>query len=129
MRTVMFFFLSTLLAVFVIPLHTNAMSEKEASTAKAETGIIVKTDDESIGKGKEIFDLKCYFCHDANSTKKSVGPGLKGILKLEKFPVSEIPATPENIARQLRTPYNAMPSFSYLTEDDILNIIAYLNTL
>ena len=129
MHSIMFIVLSTLLAVFILPLHANAMSEKEASTAKVEAGIIVKTDDESIVKGKEIFDSKCYFCHDAKSTKKSVGPGLKGILKVEKFPVSEMPATPENIARQLRTPYKAMPSFSYLTEDDILNIIAYLNTL
>ena len=118
MRTVMFFFLSTLLAVFAIPLHTNAMSEKEASTAKAEAGIIVKTDDESIVKGKEIFDSKCYFCHDAKSTKKGVGPGLKGILKVEKFPVSEMSATPENIARQLRTPYKAMPSFSKFLKFD-----------
>jgi mono/diheme cytochrome c family protein len=105
------------------------MSEKEAPSVKAETGIIVNTDDESIAQGKKIFDAKCFFCHKANSTKKGVGPGLKGILKGDKFPVSKMPATPENIAKQLRTPYKSMPSFSSLSEEDILNITAYLNTL
>ncbi len=129
MRTVMFIVVSTLMAVFIMPLHINAMSDKEVSPSKAETGIMVKTDDESIGKGKEIFDSKCFFCHDANSTKKGVGPGLKGILKGDKTFVSNKPATPKNIVDQLKNPYKTMPSFSSLSEEDILNIIAYLNTL
>ena len=133
MHILKFIVLTALTAVFIMPLHINAMSDKKMSATKAEavqdTGIMIRTDDESIGKGKEIFDSKCYFCHDAKSTKKGVGPGMKGILKVDKFPVSEMAATPENVVKQLRTPYKSMPSFSYLSEEDILNIIAYLNTL
>lgn len=91
--------------------------------------LIVRTDTESIEKGRELYDSKCYFCHDAFSTKWGVGPGLKGILKNRALPVSKKPATPESVARQIRNPYKDMPSFSYLSDEDILNLIAYLNTL
>jgi cytochrome c2 len=91
--------------------------------------VVVKTDPESIEKGRKLYDSKCYFCHDALSTKWGVGPGHKGILKNPLLPVSKKPATPENAANQIRNPYKDMPSFSYLPEDDVLNLIAYLNTL
>ncbi len=89
----------------------------------------VRTDTESIAKGKELYESKCSFCHDAFSTERVVGPGHKGILKNPLLPVSKKPATPENAANQLRNPYKDMPSFSYLSEDDVQNIVAFLNTL
>jgi cytochrome c2 len=91
--------------------------------------IVLKTDSESILKGKKLYETKCYFCHDAFSTKWGVGPGHKGILKNPLLPVSKKPATPENIANQIRKPYRDMPSFSYLSDEDVQNIIAFLNTL
>ena len=113
----------------------DAVNAKDVSrgeiieTQEGTAGITVKTDSESTEKGKNLFDSKCSFCHDAFSTETTVGPGLKGVLKSPKLPVSKKPATPENIASQIRNPYRDMPSFSYLPEEDILNIIAYLNTL
>lgn len=91
--------------------------------------VFVRTDNVSIERGKEIYESKCNFCHDAYSTNWVVGPGHKGIMKNPLLPVSKKPATPENIANQLRNPFKDMPSFSYLSEEEILNIIAYLNTL
>ncbi|MEW6418126.1 MAG: cytochrome c [Nitrospirota bacterium] len=58
-----------------------------------------------------------------------MGPGHKGILKNPLLPVSKKPATPENIVHQLKKPYKDMPSFSYLSDTEVQNIIAYLNTL
>jgi hypothetical protein len=105
----------------------KGVEEKKETSKKSM--VIVKTDQESIRKGKELYESKCSFCHDPNSTKKIVGPGHKGILKNPLLPVSKKPATPDNIAQQIRNPYRDMPSFSYLPDDDVLNIIAYLNTL
>ncbi|NWF51772.1 MAG: cytochrome c [Nitrospirae bacterium] len=94
-----------------------------------EKRFYVKNDTESIVKGKELYESKCSFCHETSSTKWGVGPGHKGILKNPLLPVSKKPATPENVANQIRNPYKDMPSFSYLSDEDILNLIAYLNTL
>lgn len=91
--------------------------------------LVVQTDPESIGKGKNLFDAKCKFCHSAFSTETLVGPGLKGILKGNKLPVSGRPATVENITRQFKKPFSRMPSFEYLTDEEVENLIAFLNTL
>ncbi|MDP2276767.1 MAG: cytochrome c, partial [Nitrospirota bacterium] len=96
---------------------------------KEAVKIALKTDPESIRKGKELYESKCYFCHDAYGNKREVGPGHKGILKNPLLPVSKKPATPENAANQIRNPYKDMPSFSYLSDEDVENIVAFLNTL
>lgn len=102
---------------------------KKAEKADAALRFVISTDSESIGSGKNLFDAKCSFCHDAYSTDTIVGPGLKGVLKNPNLPVSGRPATPENIRKQLRQPFNMMPSFDYLSDEDIQNIIQFLNTL
>jgi hypothetical protein len=102
---------------------------KEKKEIPEEARVIVKTDPENIKKGKELYESKCFFCHDPLSTKTIVGPGHKGILKNPLLPVSKKPAIPENIAYQLKNPYKDMPSFSYLSDTEVQNIIAYLNTL
>jgi len=91
--------------------------------------IQIRTDAVSISRGKKLYESKCYFCHDAHSIEWGVGPGHKGIFKNPLLPVSKKPATAENIAAQIKQPYKDMPSFDYLSEDDMLNLIAYLNTL
>jgi hypothetical protein len=106
----------------------NGVKQIKKIPQKAEK-ILVKTDSESISIGKEIYDSKCSFCHDPYSTETVVGPGHKGILKNPVLPVSKMSAIPENIVRQIMTPYKDMPSFAYLNKDEVLNIIAFLNTL
>lgn len=105
---------------------TEVLLKKEISK---EAKIFVKIDSESIKKGKELYESKCSFCHDPNSKETTVGPGHKGIMKNHLLPVSKKPSTPENIANQIRNPYRDMPSFSYLSDEDVLDIIAFLNTL
>ncbi len=105
------------------------LSGQRTATVPEQTGIIAKTDPESIRKGKELYDDKCTFCHDPLSNNTLTGPGHKGILKNPRLPVSGKPAIPENIAAQLKTPYRDMPSFAYLSAPDLQSLIAYLNTL
>ena len=80
-------------------------------------------------KGLALFDDKCSFCHYADQEATKMGPGLKGILKKEKLPYSERPAITDNIRKQLKTPISAMPSFESLSEQEIADLLAYLETL
>lgn len=89
---------------------------------------LIKMDYQSIAIGKKLFKQKCSFCHSVDSRKTIQGPGLKGILKRRNLPISGKLATPENIKEQKKNPYNSMPSFTYLTEEEMDNIIAYLYT-
>jgi len=89
----------------------------------------IRTDRLSIGRGRTLFLSRCATCHDALSTNTIVGPGLKGLLKNPALPVSKHPATAESLRFQLRQPMGRMPSFAYLSEDEMNDLIAYLNTL
>jgi cytochrome c553 len=89
----------------------------------------VRTDRQSIGRGRTLFLARCSACHDPESTLTKVGPGLKGLLRNPHLPKSGHPATAESIRFQLRQPLGAMPSFAYLSEEEMSDLIAYLNTL
>jgi cytochrome c2 len=107
---------------------TSETIEQTKERVQVPLRFAVRTDAESIAKGKELYESKCSFCHDPYSNNTVVGPGHKAILKNPLLPVSKRPATPDNIVNQLRHPYKDMPSFS-LSDDEIQNIIAFLNTL
>lgn len=115
-----------IIPIFIISIILSC-SDKMQKTPDIKVNL--RTDAESISKGRELFNSKCAFCHDPNSTNTIVGPGLKGILKRGKLPISKRPATPENIIWQLKEPYKDMPSFSYLSTEEMESIIAYLNTI
>jgi len=124
--------LFSLLFASLIAGCANEAQRQENAAKTPETApkdIVVKTDANSIQTGKILFMQKCEYCHDPYGTMKLGGPGLKGILKNPFLPASKKPATPENIANQMRHPLSNMPSFVYLDEDDVENIIAFLNTL
>jgi mono/diheme cytochrome c family protein len=89
----------------------------------------IRTDRLSIERGRTLFLSRCASCHDPLSTNTIMGPGLKGLLKNPTLPVSKNPATAESVRFQLRQPMGRMPSFAYLSEDEMNDLIAYLNTL
>jgi mono/diheme cytochrome c family protein len=103
--------------------------DKGVQQGAEDTGAKISIDQDAISKGKKIFEARCIFCHDAQSNNTIVGPGLKGVLKNDKLPVSKRPATPENIRNQLKEPFNKMPPFNNLTEEEIGDAVAFLNTL
>ncbi|UCD34172.1 MAG: cytochrome c [Nitrospiraceae bacterium] len=108
----------------IIPAEETAPGETPGSSA-----VTVRTDEESIARGKVMFEKVCAKCHDIYGTAVLTGPGLKGVLRGNALPTSGKAATAENILEQLNNPFNKMPSFFFLATDDKLNIIAYLNTL
>ena len=89
----------------------------------------IRNDSRSIERGRGLFASRCAACHDPHSTRTIVGPGLEGLLKRPKLPVSGHPATAESIRFQLKQPLGRMPSFSYLSPEEVEDLIAYLNTL
>lgn len=82
-----------------------------------------------IKRGSAIFVNKCNSCHYADKEDRKSGPGLKNLLKKEKLPSSGRAATAENIKKQLLNPFLAMPSFGSLAEQELADLLAYLETL
>ena len=82
-----------------------------------------------VGKGKELFNKRCHFCHSADSKETKVGPGFKELFRRGALPFSGKPANLKNIEAQLRKPARLMPPFKDLTDEDVQNLVAYLSTL
>jgi cytochrome c2 len=79
-------------------------------------------------KGKEVFE-QCGVCHNADSTEKKMGPGLKGLFKLEKMTNGKAP-TEANVRAKVDEGGNGMPAYKdMLSDDEKTNLIAYLKTL
>ena len=114
--------------------NTSSAGNSEATQpvsvhGKENEDSLVKTDEENIHRGKDLYKKLCKKCHDAYSTENITGPGMQGILKKDMLPSSQKPATARNILNQLNNPFDKMPSFYFLSEEEKLSIIAYLNTL
>jgi cytochrome c len=79
-------------------------------------------------KGKEVFD-QCSVCHNADSTEKKIGPGLKGLFKHDKLANGK-PVTEANVRAQINDGGNGMPAYKdILSDQEKDNLIAYLKTL
>jgi len=79
--------------------------------------------------GAMVFQQNCSACHLTNSTAKKIGPGLKGVFKRDKFPVSGQTVSEENFKKLLQKPYDKMPPFGHLTPEQVDALTAYLKTL
>jgi cytochrome c len=79
-------------------------------------------------KGKEIFE-QCSVCHNADSTEKKLGPGLKGLFKLEKMANGKAP-TEANVQAKIDEGGGGMPAYKdMLSAEEKANLMAYLKTL
>lgn len=88
--------------------------------------------------GQALFATKCSACHAIGAfNDRIVGPGLKGVLHDPTHPnlVDGDKATPADVAKILQNGYTgsigAMPNATQnaLSDSDIANLVAYLNTL
>ncbi len=84
---------------------------------------------DSVVEGKKVFSNNCGICHNADTTRTKVGPGLKGLFNLKVTPVRKMPLTDENIRSQIREGGTDMPPYDYLTDPQIEALIKYLKTL
>lgn len=82
-----------------------------------------------VAKGKDVFESNCSVCHNADSTEKKMGPGLKGLFKKDKLANGKKP-TEANIKAIINAGGNGMPSYAdMLTDAEKADVIAYLKTL
>lgn len=81
------------------------------------------------GNGKAVYDQQCVMCHNAKSTEKKVGPGLKGLFHRDKLANGK-KATEQNIRLQVDNGGNGMPAYKdLLSQQESEDVMAYLKTL
>ena len=80
-------------------------------------------------KGKDVFNAQCSVCHNADSTEKKMGPGLKGLFKRDKL-VNGKKVTEATVLEKINEGGNGMPPYKDLLNDQEKDdLIAYLKTL
>ncbi|MCL4500042.1 MAG: cytochrome c [Chloroflexi bacterium] len=79
-------------------------------------------------KGKAVFG-QCSPCHNADSTEKKMGPGLKGLFHRAQL-ANGRKATEQSIRAQIDNGGNGMPAYKeMLSNREKDDLIAYLKTL
>jgi cytochrome c len=79
-------------------------------------------------KGKAVFE-QCAICHNADSSEKKMGPGLKGLFKKDKLSNGKKP-TEANIRARIDEGGSGMPAYKdMLSDQEKDDLIAYLKTL
>jgi cytochrome c len=79
-------------------------------------------------KGKAVFE-QCGVCHNADSTEKKMGPGLKGLFAKDKMSNDKKP-TEANVRAKIDEGGNGMPAYKdMLSDTEKDDLIAYLKTL
>jgi cytochrome c2 len=79
--------------------------------------------------GAEVFGQICAVCHFADSTERKVGPGLHGLYRRERLPVSGDAVSDARIIRQIRRGSGAMPPHADLSPADVAALLDYLRML
>jgi mono/diheme cytochrome c family protein len=116
-------------AVFFLVTGGAAGAERLAARAMSEERPDAAGTGGDPARGEALFGSHCAFCHDSDTEETKVGPGLSGLLSRAELPASGRPATPENVRAQLVAPAGTMPSFADLREDELSDLVAYLDTL
>lgn len=109
------------LGVTILRIHLFSDAHAQAQNAPAAAELATR--------GAVLFKATCAGCHLTDSTAAKGGPGLKGLFKAPKLPASGKPVTDEDIAHQLKKPFQYMPAFPDLTDEQVKSLIAYLKTL
>ena len=116
--------LSTLLLVFLLSMSTQVFAVNPD----------VSDSEEAIAAGKSIFNANCKTCHRLD--QKNVGPALRGVSDrhsiewIKKFVKNSqaLIASGDAEAVAIYNEYNqlAMPAHEFLSDDDLMNILAYI---
>ena len=99
------------------------------ATLLAGSSAVVAAGKGDAAKGKEVFE-QCAVCHNADSTEKKMGPGLKGLFKQDKLASNGKKPTEANVRAKIDEGGNGMPQYKdILSDTEKDDLIAYLKTL
>lgn len=99
-----------------------------AATLTGSMMLLASAKKPDAAKGKETFE-QCSVCHNADSTEKKMGPGLKGLFSKDKLTNGKKP-TEANVRAKIDEGGNGMPAYKeMLSDDEKADLIAYLKTL
>lgn len=80
--------------------------------------------------GKTTFEAKCAFCHNADSTEKKIGPGLKGLYARGTMADGTTKVTDETVTDRILNGKAPMPPFKdQLSPAEVKQLVEYLKTL
>lgn len=118
-------FFTLVLSIFIFQ---SAISQDAAASGE------IPTDEESIAAGKALFQELCTVCHAVD--RKVVGPALMNVYERRDLPwiiafvknSQRVIASGDPYAVALYNEYNKtqMNNFDYLSDEEIINIIAYV---
>jgi mono/diheme cytochrome c family protein len=121
------------IGVVILTLCTTALSAGYYLAVRAGKTVVVQKGAPAVadlaGSGSVIFQKHCAGCHYSDKTETKMGPGLKGLFRLDKLPVSGKPVTEANVVDQLTSPVGDMPSFPELTDEEKKALVGYLRAL
>ncbi len=80
-------------------------------------------------EGKAVFDEQCAACHNAASSERKMGPGLKGLFKRVKL-ANGRKVTDQTVRARIDAGGGGMPAYNgILSEEQKSSLMAYLKTL
>ena len=111
-----------------------AQEQKEGSApdSKQEAKQEASKGDASIGK--QVFEANCLLCHNADSSEANIGPGLKDLFHWPPHKLADGTEHKEHTVAIIRDQIvkgssTMPPAGAALSEEEITNLIAYLQTL
>jgi cytochrome c len=91
--------------------------------------LLVSCDDKA-ERGRHVFQEQCSGCHNADSTDRKVGPGLKGLFQHRTLTTNGKKLSDATVRARINEGGSEMPSFDQLlSDDDKESLIAFLKTL
>ena len=83
----------------------------------------------AVARGEKLYDAQCEICHFDHTTKKKIGPGLKGLMARGKFSDGK-KVDDESLRAWIEKGGKDIPGFKdSLNDAEIRDLIAYLKTL
>lgn len=112
------------LAMAGVTLAHGTEKKQEVKTVAAQV------DQEAVTRGKALFGKKCAVCHNAESERRKIGPGLKGLNHRGTFRVNGNKVNDKTLKTWIENGDNQMPPFKdALSADEIRDLVQYVRAL